>query len=356
MDYSPNVLGSIALCTGLLFGSAGAQDAGQAPVVTGKAVYPEGVNADIEAAIQRGLAFLARSQNRDGSWRSAGGRGEYPCAMTGLAGLAMLASGSTPTRGKYWRSIRRCTEYLISKQQPNGLIAAMTEENQSMYGHGFSTTFLGEVFGTEEDERRQQDLHRVLTLAVKLTARAQSSQGGWIYTPTSGGDEGSVTVTQMQALRACRNAGIVVPVETVNKAIKYIADSANSDGSIRYSLRGSSGGRPPITAAAVAVLYSAGKYDDPIASKALAYAKRTISVGGQGGGHYFYSHLYLAQALYFEGGRDWTDYYGTMSKSLIRQQARDGSWTGDGVGTTYGTAIALIILQLPYANLTIYQR
>lgn len=321
-----------------------------------KAAYPEGVTAEIEAAIQRGLVFLARTQNRDGSWRSEGGRGEYPCAMTGLAGIAMLASGSTPTRGKHWRAIRRSVEFLIGKQQPNGLIAAMTEENQSMYGHGFGTTYLAEVYGTEEDERRQQDLHRVLTQAVKLTAAAQSSYGGWIYTPTSGGDEGSVTVTQMQALRACRNAGIIVPIETIKKATQYIVQSANADGSIRYSLRGSSGGRPPITAAAVAVLYSAGRYDDPIAAKALEYAKRTISVGGHGHGHYFYSHLYLAQALYFEGGRAWTDYYTAMANNLLRQQTREGSWTGDGVGSTYGTAIALIILQLPYAHLTIYQR
>jgi len=320
-----------------------------------KAVYPEGVNAEIEAAIQRGLAYLARTQNRDGSWRSEGGRGEYPCAMTGLAGMAMLASGSTPTRGKYWRAIRRSVDYLIARQQPNGLIAAMSEEQQSMYGHGFSTLYLAEVYGMEEDERRQQDLHRVLTQAVKLTAAAQSAYGGWIYTPNSGGDEGSVTVTQMQALRACRNAGIVVPVETVRKAVQYIAQSANADGSIRYSLRGSSGGRPAITAAAVAVLYSAGRYDDPMATKALAYAKRTISVGGSGG-HYFYAHLYLAQALYFEGGSDWAEYYAAMSKKLLSMQSRDGSWTGDGVGSTYGTAIALIILQLPYANLPIYQR
>jgi hypothetical protein len=346
-NLPPRRLRSSLFAAGFMACAAAAQE---------KAVYPEGVDGEIDAGVQRGLAFLARTQNRDGSWRSEGGRGEYPCAMTGLAGTAILASGSTPTRGKYWRAIRRSVEYLIGRQQPNGLIAAMSEENQSMYGHGFSTMYLAEVFGMEEDERRQQDLHRVLTQAVKLTTAAQSSYGGWIYTPTSGGDEGSVTVTQMQALRACRNAGILVPVETVKKATQYIVKSANADGSIRYSLRGSSGGRPPITAAAVAVLYSAGRYDDPIAAKALEYAKRTISVGGHGNGHYFYAHLYLAQALYFEGGRPWTDYYAAMSKSLLRQQARDGSWTGDGVGTTYGTAIALIILQLPYANLTIYQR
>ena len=35
---------------------------------------------------------------------------------------------------------------------------------------------------------------------------------------------------------------------------------------------------------------------------------------------------------------------------------RDGSWNGDQVGGTYGTAVALLILQLPYKNLPIMQR
>jgi hypothetical protein len=45
-----------------------------------------------------------------------------------------------------------------------------------------------------------------------------------------------------------------------------------------------------------------------------------------------------------------------MRDALVQSQASDGSWNGDSVGTTYGTAIALIILQLPYANLPILQR
>ena len=65
------------------------------------AVYPPGVTKEIHEAIQRGLQWLARNQANDGSWRNAGGYGTYPAAMTGLAGMAMIASGSTPTRGKY---------------------------------------------------------------------------------------------------------------------------------------------------------------------------------------------------------------------------------------------------------------
>ena len=37
-------------------------------------------------------------------------------------------------------------------------------------------------------------------------------------------------------------------------------------------------------------------------------------------------------------------------------RAADGSWNGDGIGQVYGTAIAVIILQLPYKYLPVFQR
>ena len=315
---------------------------------------PRGVTPKIELSIQKGLRYLARTQNRDGSWRNAGGYGSYPVAMTALAGVAMAMSGSTPTRGKYAPNVRRSVEYLLRQALPNGLITAMNEESRPMYGHGFSTMYLAEIYGMEEDAKRQKKIHRVLTRAWKLIQKSQSYAGGWLYAPDDAGDEGSVTITEVQALRGCRNAGIAVDPKVIAKAVKYIADSQNPDGGIRYTARGGGSSRPPITAAAVAVLYNAGRYDDPMAEKALKYARRTIPISGSG--HHYYSHLYLSQALYQKGGKVWDDYYKKFSTYLLRQQRADGSWMGDGVGTTYGTAIALTILQLPYARLPIYQR
>lgn len=319
-------------------------------------VRPPGVSEEVEAAISRGLQFLTRTQNPDGSWRSAGRRGSYPTAMTALAGMALLGEGSTPTRGEYWLNVRRAMSFLMASAQSDGLITVPAEEGRSMYGHGFSTMFLAQTYGMEEDAKRQRELHGVLTRAVRLVARSQSRAGGWLYTPESSGDEGSVTVTQIQALRACRNAGITVPIAVIEKSIKYIHNSANPDGSIRYSVSSGGGGRAPITAAAVAVLYNAGRYDDPIAEKALAYAKRTLPIHGSGNGHHYYAQLYLAQSLYQKGGEDWDEYFAKMSAWLLKQQSRDGSWNGDGVGTVYGTSIALTILQLPYSYVPIYQR
>lgn len=320
--------------------------------------YPPGVDQEIDESIRRGLEWLARTQANDGSWRNNGGYGSYPAGMTGLAGMALIGSGSTATRGKYWNNVRKSVDFLIRNSDPgSGVISVPQEEGRSMYGHGFATLYLASVYGMEEDVEKQKKLKKVLDKAVGLIASAQSSAGGWIYTPDSNGDEGSVTVTQVQALRACRMGGIVVDKKCIDKAVNYIKRCQTSDGGIRYSLNSGGGSRPAITAAGVAVLYNAGVYDDqPFVEKAYDFCKKQISVTVDNTGHHFYTHLYWSQALYQHGGEDWVDYYGKKSKWLLKQQKKDGSWDGDGVGTVYGTAIALTILQLPYALAPIYQR
>ena len=105
------------------------------------------------------------------------------------------------------------------------------------------------------------------------------------------------------------------------------------------------------------MLYNAGMYDDqPVVEKAVQYCKKQIQVSVDNTGHHFYTHLYWSQALYQRGGADWTGYLDKKAAWLLRQQKKDGSWEGDGVGTVYGTAIALTILLLPYSYAPIYQR
>ena len=316
--------------------------------------YPEGVTAKVEAAIQRGLGYLVRQQQRDGSFSGATGRGHCPMAITALAGMALVGTGSSTTRGKYWKNVRFTAECLIKHAGSDGLIAG-EGEHRHMYAHGFGTMFLAQVYGMETESRMQRRLHEVLSNAAKLTCSAQNSVGAWYYTADSRQEEGSVTITQVQALRACRNAGIVVPKKTIDRAVAYISRLQNSDGGIAYSMRSRSS-RPGITSAAVAVLYNAGKYDDPVAAKALDFAVRRLPINGSGNGHHYYSQLYLAQALYQENGKRWGPYYKKMSQWLLRQQRKDGAWQGDSVGDIYGTSIALTILQLPYALVPIYQR
>lgn len=318
-------------------------------------LLPELITLEAHQTVERGLKFLSTTQARDGSWRSNGQFGTYPTTMTALAGLALLSSGSTTTRGPYAPNLRRAVTYLLGSCRADGLITR-PEDGRSMYGHGFATLFLSQVYGMEEDEDRQAKLKQALTRAVVLISRSQSVAGGWLYTPDSNGDEGSVTVTQIQALRGCRNAGIKVPRETIDRAVGYIAASAQPDGGIAYRV-GMSGSRPAISAAAVSTLYNAGKYDDPMAKKCLAYCRKNVRVeGGAVQGWYFYAHFYMAQAMWQVGGKDWATYFPKMRDRLVKQQAGNGSWNGDSIGTVYGTAIATIILQLPYDRLPILMR
>jgi squalene cyclase len=60
--------------------------------------------------------------------------------------------------------------------------------------------------------------------------------------------------------------------------------------------------------------------------------------------------------MYFRGGRAWQDYFRGTRTWLLSAQNEDGSWNGDYVGKTYGTAVALLVLELPYNGLPVLQR
>jgi len=310
-------------------------------------------------AIRRGVQYLVENQREDGSWGNQGSLGRYRTAMTALSGLALLAGGSLPSSGPHASSVRRAVEFLLSRADPaTGLIGG-EESGRPMFGHGFAMLFLAQVYGSEGDARLRERIRQTLERAVALSARVQSADGGWYYTPTARQDEGAVTVTQMQGLRACADAGIAVPAETVRRAVHYIEMSANPDGGIAYRAGEPGPSRPAITAAAVATLYSAGLYESELARKAFRYARQNVPLRGgspSGGGHFFYAHLYLSQAMYFEGGELWRRYFAQVRDWLVSVQRPDGSWEGDFFGTTYGTAVALLILQLPYNTLPIVRR
>ena len=325
-----------------------------------KVSRPELITEDAEKAIRRGLAYLASTQSRDGAWRNANGYGSYPCAMTSLAGLALLAAGNTTVEGEYAPKVRLAVKYILSCANRNGVISRMDEEQNCMHSHGFAMLFLAQAYGMERDESQREKIRKVLVAAVALTGQSQSRDGGWFYTPESGDDEGSVTVTQIQGLRAIRNAGIKVPKAIIERAAMYIRKSANADGGIRYKVSGGgSDSRPAITAAAVATLYNAGEYEDKVAIGALAYCKKMLKDSGGAminTGHEYYTTLYLSQAMYLSGAENWDGYFPRVRDDLIRKQQSNGAWQGDGVGETYGTAIALLTLQLPYKYLPILQR
>jgi hypothetical protein len=318
------------------------------------------VRADenVDAAVEQSLDYLASLQKRQGYWEANGG--QYRVAMTALAGTAMLAEGSTTTTGKYSKQIRLAVDYLLSMSRPNGLIG-YREDGHYTYGHGFSMLFLSQVYGEEEDIQRREEIRNVLTQAVQFCADAQTSRGGWGYLSAKEGsdyDEGSTCITQVQGLRACRNAGIPVSKEIIDRAIVYIGECTTSDGGVQYNIRGG-GARPPITAAAIAALFNAGEYDTELTQRMREFCKRTIWPDRPvtaNNGHWHYMHFYFAQVVYRTGGDDWTKYRNELNSKLLREMQSGGGWADPQVGTVYVTALSCIMLQLEKGFLPIYQR
>jgi squalene cyclase len=321
---------------------------------------PDVVSPAIERAIERGLDFLVANQRPDGSFGKS--RWErfptYPTAMTALAGMALLAGGSTPTRGPHARQVRAAADYLLDRcANADGSITDLSAgEERPMYSHAFAMTFLAHLHGHEESEERRLQVRDVLRRAVRFTIGAQVEEGGWSYRADyEGDDEGTLTVTQLQALRSCRDAGIYVPRETIDRAIHYIEISTNPDGSVRY--------RPSlyrvrhgVTCAALVTLWNAGRHDDELTRRISAYIRARIDVQFTDQRHAEYVMYYLAQARFLLGGDDWPGFYRRYAAMLADLQLSDGSWDGSDGGEIYGSAIALLALQLPYNRLPIYQR
>lgn len=332
------------------------------PVVllVGRPVSAERLDPAIKKAAEKALDFLAREQRRQGYWEANGG--QYRVAMTALSANAMLCEGSTTTRGRFAKNVRAAVDYLIEMADPDTGRIGYKNDYHYMYGHGFSMLFLSQVFGEEEDSDRREQLQQVLTKAVVFCGNAQTTAGGWGYVSAKDGgdfDEGSTCITQVQGLRACRNAGIAVPKEIIERAIKYIEKCTTPEGGVQYSLKNGGGSRPPITAAALACLFNAGEYESEYAKKLMKFCKTHLSPSGEDAhtfGHWHYTHYYYAQVMYRVGGEEWKSYFGTISKNILRKQSADGSWKEGHVGPVYTTAINSTILLLDNGYLPVYQR
>jgi len=296
--------------------------------------------------------------------------------------MSLLCEGSTIREGKYKDNIKRAVDWLMARSMPNGMIGNPNipgEAGRYMYGHGFGMLFLASVVGDEEDADRRRKLVDILERAAKFSFDAQTNRGGWGYISAKEGsnfDEGSVTVTQVQALRAARNAGIAVPPDVIKMALKYLQDSTNEQGGVIYSLGGGGGGdgRPALTAAAVSCGFSAGEYNSPLVKKWLKFCQNHVPIGLGGAnrfGHDEYTHYYYAQAMYvlgdagwaklFPGSKEseqlgWTKYKKAVFDNLKNTQGTDGSWNGGHVGPVFITGVYLTVLQLDKSTLPIYQR
>jgi hypothetical protein len=383
----------------------GPEDVAPPPAAKSKAAWTlqagDDAGADITpasvAAVDRALAFLAESQNADGSWTADVGfklnqayeitaDDQHHVGVTALAGLAYLSAGHLPGRGRYGEVIGRATDFVLDCVNEEGFVAA---HDTRMYSHAFATLFLAEVYGMTD----RADVRDKLQAAVDYIVACQNQEGAWRYMPFAVESDMSITVCQLNALRGARNVGVRVPRSTIDRAASYVERSyVTRDeggmgfgfdnyyrigrGSFRYQAQRQTRSSFALTAAGIAALHNTGHYGNTLqttlADKAQApkidlhasidfLLDHYDLVSGRSPYtfHYFYwyGHYYATQALYVIGGKAWAWYYPKMREELVRGQLASGAWPSTaGPGENFSTAVGAIILSLPYGYLPIFQR
>lgn len=337
------------------------------------------ITPESQAALDRGLAWLARNQGAEGNWES------NDLGLVSMGALAFMSAGHAPGRGKYGPNVERALNYVVRNAKPSGLLN-ISNPQRDMYNHGLSCFVLGQAYGISNDQR----IGPVLERALRLTANTQCGDGGWDYMAKKQerGHDLSLVVMQAKALRSAMDSGFEVSPATIDQAITCVrnhytpqnrrgrdAEERNMPGQFTYNRGG--GGTTAMAACGVVCMQEFGKYDDWRIFKSMEFVnaaiKRSKAPAKRDGSMPFdsYTLYYVGQALYQVGGQHWRDGYPILRDQLVAAQIhepgseRDGHWTDNGrqgegrvggkQGELYGTSVACFILAIPNRYLPILQ-
>ncbi len=322
-----------------------------------EATQGDAVPRDVREMYDRGLQYLAKTQDESGAWSKGSESGG---GSTGLAVMVFLASGEDPNFGIYSNVIRKALRSIIRSQSAEtGYIGG------SMYHHGFAMLALAEAYGTVDDrdlwERAESDkatrgIGEALELAVRcaITSQKKNPHGGWRYSPDARDADTSVSGAVLMGLLAARNAGIEVPDTVIDKAIAYFSSMTGPSGIVGYS-GGFDGFGESLARSSIATLvYAISKRKDLKQYKsALGYVVDQID--GAPSSWPEYARYYQAQALFQGDVEAWKKWNSSIIRQLKSAQTGDGSFQGQ-LGPTTNTSMALLALALNYRFLPIYER
>jgi hypothetical protein len=337
-----------------------------------------------EAALDKGLQWLAKNQGAEGSW------GSSDLGLVSMGALAFMSAGHAPGRGKYGREVEKALEFIISRSKPSGLLN-IADAQRDIYNHGLATFVLGQAHGMATSKDRK--LNRVLDSALKLIANTQCEDGGWDYRAQRQGygHDLSLAVMQAKALRSAVDSGLEVPPEVIDSAIRSVrdhyackggrgltdAEQQKLPGQFTYS-KGGGGGTIAMAAAGVVCLQEFGQYDDWRIGKNMEVIQAAIRESPRprtrDGSMPFdaYTLYYVGQALYQVHGDYWKESYPRLRDYLVDAQVSDpnnpqshGAWRDHGArgggrvggkdGELYATSVGCFILAIPNRYLPILQ-
>ncbi len=349
----------------------------------------------VDRAVERGLAWLAKQQQRDGSFPT------LPFgqpAVSGLCEMAFLAHGHLPSEGKYGEQLSRTVDYVAGCQKQNGLVTLVGPRGSTItrqvvhdigttasYNHAIGSLVLSEnysVAGAEVAERLEPVIEKSIEAALEMQRwpkRRDVDRGGWRYVDVFSGEEEdfdsdlSVTGWYLMFLRSAKNAGFDVPQEPIDDAVGYVRRCFNPEYGV-FQLMATRANRRSrgMAGAGILALAHAGQHESTEAKAAgdwlLNYdfnqynALEEFGRTGWVDDRYHYSAFNCCQGMYQLGGDYWREFFPPLARTLIANQQPDGSWLAEShyadqkYGDAYCTALVLLSLGAPNQLLPVFQR
>jgi len=349
----------------------GSMFAGRDPTARARAVQQGGGTSATEAAVARGLVFLARHQNSDGSWSlhqfhqspncdktcTQPGNTHSDTAATALGLLPFLGAGQTHEEGKYTQEVFAGLNWLLEHQKQDGDLHQGGHPKTQMYAHAQATIALCEAYALTGDEQLREPAQRALNFII----HAQHPQGGWRYAPQTPGDT-SVIGWQLMALKSGQLAYLLVPAKTYELAGHYLDRAQTDPLGGRYAYV--PGQQPTNVMTAEALLcrqYLGWPKDHAGLQSGVDFLlKEHLPETEKPHVYYWY---YATQVMHHVGGRPWQTWNAKMRDVLLDKQKKRGhaagSWTPEGGhsaagGRIYMTSLAICTLEVYYRHMPLY--
>jgi hypothetical protein len=341
-----------------------------------------------EESIERGLAFLARQQQEDGSWSLHGipqdltanaQRLSSDTAATGLALLAFQGAGYNHREFKYATQLQAAVQWLIDHQQITGELYISGDPYSDsvcrFYSHGIATLALAEAYGMTQDE----DLRLPVQLALDFITDTQHERlGGWRYRPGIESDT-SVTGWMMMALQSGRLAQLETDEKTWTGIRQWLQMARAPDREFLFRYNPQAHDRPEtrhgrqaspcMTAVGLLMhLYLGRDRNDPRFSEGADYLLQNLPDDSTIASRDTYYWYYATQIIRHLGGEAWERWHGALHPLLVQSQVRDGelsgSWDplnpvpdrwGAQAGRLYVTTMNLLSLEVDYRLLPLHE-
>jgi hypothetical protein len=319
-------------------GAAEAAPAEAGPGIKDRPQRDEALNA----ALDRGLKWLAAQQKDDGHW-SLDGLAPFDTnhvAATALGLLPFLRAGEVPwsqkPRPHDTKYVEKGIKYLLHQQREDGSFGG-----ELLYAHALATMAVCEAYSPKSDLIPAKSVQR----AVDYTVKGQTAQGGWSYRPNLERPDTSNTGWQIQALRSAERAGARVPKETWTKVSRYLDSVATPSG--RYGYIGPQPGSTAMTASALlGRRYLGWDLDHPDFVKGIAVLQEQPAASQEG----CYYAYYAAQVMATLGADTWL-WNRKLRRHLLKAQEFDGGWPkardrwGQAGGRHLVTSLSLLALE-----------